>query len=154
MIVIIGAGLAGLTTALELVNNGFNVIIYEKDNIAGGMAKSKRINGIPTEHSWRGYMSFYYNTFDILKKIPYNNILEKNLHEVSEDSYLLEKLIDEEEVNNHNNTNDAWIIYKGYVYDITYFIKLHPGGFLIDYALGKNIIDIWEKYYDKLNLSV
>ena len=93
MIVIIGAGLAGLTTALELVNNGFNVIIYEKDNIAGGMAKSKRINGIPTEHSWRGYMSFYYNTFDILKKIPYNNILEKKLHEVSEDSYLLEKLI-------------------------------------------------------------
>ena len=28
---------------------------------------------IPTEHSWRGYGPFYYNTFDILKQIPVEN---------------------------------------------------------------------------------
>ena len=48
MISIFGAGIAGLTCALELVEKGFNITIYEKDNLPGGMAKSKRVNdGIP-----------------------------------------------------------------------------------------------------------
>ena len=41
---IYGAGISGLTTALELAEKGFQVSIYELDSIAGGMAKSKRIN--------------------------------------------------------------------------------------------------------------
>lgn len=145
MIVIIGAGLSGLTAALELVNQGYKVIIYEKDIVAGGMAKSKRINednttksiGVPTEHSWRGYMSFYYNTFDILKRIP---ILPTKEIDNSE------KLITLDEVNKHNKIDDAWIIYQEYVYDITYFIKSHPGGSIINLALGQNINEVWDKY--------
>lgn len=34
----------------------------------------------------------------------------------------------EEEVNNHNTQNDAWVSYKNKVYDITNFIDAHPGG--------------------------
>lgn len=141
MIVIVGSGLAGLVTALELVNQGFKVTIYEKDNEAGGMAKSKRINkndnikysGIPTEHSWRGFMSFYYNTFDILKRIPLPNLAK-------------ERIISPAELKKHNTVDDAWILYNGYVYDITYFIKLHPGGSLINFSLGEDVVESWNKH--------
>ena len=45
MIAIFGAGIAGLTIALELVKKGFNIKVYEKDSLAGGMAKSERNDG-------------------------------------------------------------------------------------------------------------
>jgi uncharacterized protein with NAD-binding domain and iron-sulfur cluster len=74
---IFGAGISGLTIAHELSEKGFEVFVYEKDENIGGMAKSKRNkNNLPTEHSWRGYGSFYHNTFDILKRIPIKSICE------------------------------------------------------------------------------
>lgn len=138
MITIFGAGIAGLTAALELINNGFQVQIFEKDNLPGGMAKSKRINGIPSEHSWRGYASFYYNTFNLLKQIK---IQETEHFEVKPQnkSYTIA------DVALHNKKNDAWIIYKGYVYDITYFVDKHPGGSIINNVLGKDVEKEWEK---------
>ena len=38
------------------------------------------------------------------------------------------KYYTEEEVNNHNTPNDAWVTYKNKVYNITNFIDAHPGG--------------------------
>ena len=65
MINIYGSGISGLTIAHELINKGFKVSIYEKNNIPGGMARSIRLsNNIPSEHSWRGYGPFYHNFFD------------------------------------------------------------------------------------------
>ena len=62
-----------MTLAHELVERGFKVTIYEKDTIPGGMARTFRYpNGVPTEHSWRGYGPFYKNTFNIMKRIPIN----------------------------------------------------------------------------------
>ena len=56
----------------ELINKGFNIVLIEKDNILGGMAKSRREkNNIPSEHSCRGYAPFYKNTWDLLKRILY-----------------------------------------------------------------------------------
>ena len=56
---IYGCGLSGLTVAHELVEKGFQVEIFEKAPIGGGMARSFRYdNGVPTEHSWRGYGPF------------------------------------------------------------------------------------------------
>ena len=97
-VIIIGAGISGLTVAHELAERGHEVHIYEKGNTIGGMARSIRINnnyngdvmevgglptehstnvmkvgGLPTEHSWRGYGPFYHNCYDILKRIPLNN---------------------------------------------------------------------------------
>ena len=73
---IYGAGISGLTVAHELVEKGFNVTVYDKNNIVGGMARSVREKGnnMPTEHSWRGYGPFYYNSFDILDRIPIKEV--------------------------------------------------------------------------------
>ena len=70
-VVIVGAGIAGLTAAHELLDRGVQVTIYERNSVAGGFARSERTKyGVPTEHSWRGYAPFYWNTFDMLKRIP------------------------------------------------------------------------------------
>jgi hypothetical protein len=73
-IIIFGGGVSGLTVAHELIEKGFNVKIYEKDNSLGGMARSRReLNGTPSEHSWRGYGPFYKNFFELSKRIPTEN---------------------------------------------------------------------------------
>jgi uncharacterized protein with NAD-binding domain and iron-sulfur cluster len=130
MISIFGAGISGLTCALELVKQGFKVKIYEKEDLPGGMAKSKRINGIPSEHSWRGYTKFYNNIFDILEQTPIKT-----------------EYFTVDDVSKHNKPDDAWIIYKNNVYDITNFIDKHPGGQVIINALGKDVEKVWSEYH-------
>ena len=77
---IYGCGISGLTIAHELIEKGFNIEIYEKKSIAGGMARTFRYNnGVPTEHSWRGFGPFYKNTYDIMKRI---SIKESNTQRV------------------------------------------------------------------------
>ena len=128
---IIGAGISGLTIGHELIKKGFKVNIYEKDNEAGGMAKSKRLsNNIPTEHSWRGYGPFYYNFFEIAKQIPIS--IKEGLNQFTLS-----------EVQSHNTIDDLWTIYKNNVYDITEFVSKHPGGNIILNSAGKNVEDVW-----------
>jgi cytochrome b involved in lipid metabolism len=126
MIAIFGAGISGLSAALELIEKGFKVFIFEKDELPGGMAKSKRINGIPTEHSWRGYANFYFNIFNLLKRIP-----------IKSENFSLD------EVSKHNKPTDAWVTFRNDIYDITDFINNHPGGSIILKALGKDLEDVW-----------
>ena len=134
MINIYGAGISGLTVAHELIDKGFKVNVYEKNNIAGGMARSIRnSNNIPTEHSWRGYGPFYYNLFNIMKRIPLNTIEGFNIYSV-------------DEVKKHNTINDCWCYYKNNVYDITKFISKHPGGKIIMHAAGKDLEHEWEEH--------
>jgi uncharacterized protein with NAD-binding domain and iron-sulfur cluster len=74
-IIIFGGGISGLTIAHELVKNNFKILIVEKDEQNGGMARSNiEPNNIPSEHSWRGYAPFYKNTFQLIKEIPYNRV--------------------------------------------------------------------------------
>jgi protoporphyrinogen oxidase len=71
-IIIFGGGLAGLTLAHELIKQNFKILVIEKDDELGGMARSDtKRNLLPSEHSWRGYAPFYKNTFQIMKEIPY-----------------------------------------------------------------------------------
>jgi len=73
-IAIFGGGISGLTVAHELINKGFKVVLYEKDSQLGGMAQSRiEKNGIPSEHSWRGYAPFYKNFFNIAQQINIGN---------------------------------------------------------------------------------
>jgi hypothetical protein len=88
-IAIFGAGIAGLTVAHELcesfASEEFNIHIYEKSSNIGGFAKSSDLNisncTFPTEHSWRGYAPFYFNTFDIMKKIPVNTDYKSSVYD-------------------------------------------------------------------------
>lgn len=134
---IFGGGIAGMTVAHELIEKGFDVIVYEKDDALGGMAKSKRNNDIPSEHSWRGYADFYYNALEIMKRIPIKNSCKK-------ESY--QKNITLEEVKKHTTADDLWTHYKGNVYDITLFVSSHPGGNIILNAGGKNLQEMWNLY--------
>jgi len=89
-IIIFGGGISGLTLAHELVKNNFNILVVEKNDIFGGMARSDiEINNIPSEHSWRGYAPFYKNTLEILKEIPYNNTTVFNNLSIPIEFYLL-----------------------------------------------------------------
>ena len=54
------------------------------------------------------------------------------------------------EVKKHNKKNDAWVIYKKGVYNITKWIPLHPGGDVILYGLGKDMT----KMFDMVGHSV
>lgn len=133
---IYGCGLAGLTVAHELVEKGFQVEIFEKAPIGGGMARSFRYdNGVPTEHSWRGYAPFYKNVFDIMKRIPVKETCPRDDFGTY---YSLE------EVKKHTTKDSLWTYYKGEVYDVTEFMGSHPGGSLIFNAGGKNLEKVWE----------
>ena len=48
-----------------------------------------------------------------------------------------------EEVEKHCTENDGWIIFDGYVYNISKFIRLHPGGINLINFLGKDVKDVW-----------
>lgn len=153
-VIIIGGGISGLTVAHELINKGFKVDIYEKNHIGGGMARSVRINGnIPTEHSWRGYGPYYYNTYQIMKQIPVTNYCQYD--NFTSDVSGMEISI--EEVEKHNKLDDLWTIFRGYVYDITEFVSQHPGGNIIVQAGGKNLETVWhdmglEWHLDHMNI--
>ena len=133
---IYGCGLSGLTVAHELVEKGFQVEIFEKAPIGGGMARSFRYsNGVPTEHSWRGYGPFYKNVFDIMKRIPVKETCPR-------DDFGTYYSI--EEVKKHTTKDSLWTYYKGEVYDVTEFIGSHPGGSLILNAGGKDLEQVWQ----------
>jgi|TARA_B110000858_G_C17711665_1_gene430901 cytochrome b involved in lipid metabolism len=50
-----------------------------------------------------------------------------------------------EEVKRHNIIKDAWLIYNNNVYDITDYIKLHPGSMSIKKGIGKDATKIINK---------
>ena len=155
---IYGAGISGLTVAHELIEKGFNITVYDKNDIVGGMARSVREKGnnIPTEHSWRGYGPFYYNLFNILDRIPIKEVCNYNITDNKNggkslnnkynsitESFNQEYTIDE--VEKHNKENDLWCYYKGDVYNVTDFVKNHPGGNVILKSGGKDLEKVWEE---------
>ena len=61
------------------------------------------------------------------------------------------KLYSTKQVEKHNKKNDAWIIYKNNVYDITKWIPKHPGGSIIMKGVGKRIDSLFTKYHSHSN---
>jgi 15-cis-phytoene desaturase len=83
-VIILGGGVAGMTAAHEL-STGFDVVIYEKGQIAGGKARSTSVTGttagnnsqgqprknLPGEHGFRFFPGFYQHLFATMQEIPY-----------------------------------------------------------------------------------
>jgi cytochrome b involved in lipid metabolism len=58
-----------------------------------------------------------------------------------------------EDVRNHRTSSDGWIAVHGQVYDITKFIKTHPGGQIILTALGRDATILFESHHNLLDTN-
>jgi uncharacterized protein with NAD-binding domain and iron-sulfur cluster len=79
---ILGAGMGGLTAAHELLERGYEVVMYEKQAAAGGKAKSQTYAGtgggnpardLPAEHGFRFFPGFYAHVTDTMSRIKRAN---------------------------------------------------------------------------------
>lgn len=48
------------------------------------------------------------------------------------------------EVQTHDKENDAWIALHGSVYDITEWISVHPGGYIIMNGVGTDATELFD----------
>jgi uncharacterized protein with NAD-binding domain and iron-sulfur cluster len=77
-VAVLGGGVAGLSTAHELVERGFDVTVYERQDVFGGKARSLSVsntgtNGrrdLPGEHGFRFFPAFYKHLPDTMMRIP------------------------------------------------------------------------------------
>lgn len=56
------------------------------------------------------------------------------------------KQITLEELAKHNSEFDCWTVVNGKVYNLTQFVKMHPGGKKILKAIGIDGTEIFSKY--------
>lgn len=54
------------------------------------------------------------------------------------------KTFTKKQVSKHNTRDDAWVIYKKKVYDVTDWISKHPGGDAIMKGIGKDITKLFD----------
>ena len=70
-LVIIGAGIAGLTAATKLLNRGLEITVIDRCDVIGGLAKTiYPSKSFPVEHSIRVYHQDYFYLMSMLKNIP------------------------------------------------------------------------------------
>ncbi len=89
-IIILGGGVAGMSAAHELIERGFEVVVLERGEIAGGKARSVPVvdegpqtsghqladNGgsiehrLPGEHGFRFFPGFYKHVVDTMRRTP------------------------------------------------------------------------------------
>ena len=75
---VIGAGVGGLTAAHELVERGFEVTVVDDRQVVGGKARSYPVPatarggrpGLPGEHGFRFFAGFYRHVIDTMSRIP------------------------------------------------------------------------------------
>jgi hypothetical protein len=83
-VIVIGAGIAGLSTAHYLQKYGYQVTVIETLNVPGGMARSERNQAdfnTPSEYSWRGFGPWYHNAFSVMKEIRSPIDMQKSIYE-------------------------------------------------------------------------
>jgi carotenoid phi-ring synthase / carotenoid chi-ring synthase len=69
-VAIIGAGLAGLSAAVELSDAGLDVVVLEKGDRAGGRLSAWRdADGDSVEHGIHGWWHQYFNAFALLERV-------------------------------------------------------------------------------------
>lgn len=73
-IIILGAGLAGLSAGRELSKSGLDVVILEKESIVGGLAKSFIHNGYTCDLGGHRFFTKNYKLVSILSEILKDNL--------------------------------------------------------------------------------
>lgn len=72
-VVIVGAGIAGMTAALRLLERGFHVTLLEQDAFMGGMLRActfdDESNGDRHEHSYHMLMNWYVNLWELIDEL-------------------------------------------------------------------------------------
>src|ERR1700730_9370887 len=90
-VIILGGGVAGMRGAHELIQRGFEVVVLERRDIAGGKARSVPViddgagtsghqradsgvdsieHNLPGEHGFRFFPGFYKHVIDTMRRIP------------------------------------------------------------------------------------
>jgi oxygen-dependent protoporphyrinogen oxidase len=76
-IIVVGAGVAGLSAALRLRELGAEVLVLEKDPRPGGRVQSIRENGFIVDRGASFLMSSYHQTFELIKILGLESELER-----------------------------------------------------------------------------
>ena len=96
-VIVLGGGVAGMSAAHELIERGFEVEVFERQQIPGGKARSiaveepfigrqpvggkafdsaryrSRKPWLPGEHGFRFFPGFYRHVVDTMSRIPYRD---------------------------------------------------------------------------------
>ncbi len=78
-VAVLGGGVGGLSAAHELIERGFEVCVYERNQVFGGKARSLAVpntgtggrKDLPGEHGFRFFPAFYRHLPDTMMRIPY-----------------------------------------------------------------------------------
>jgi len=65
-VLIVGAGMAGLTAATQLYSEGFSVRIIERETVIGGRIKTDIVDGFKIDHGFQVYLTAYPNAQRVL----------------------------------------------------------------------------------------
>lgn len=76
-IIVIGAGVAGLSAALRLRELGADILVLEKDSLPGGRVQSIRENGFIIDRGASFLMSGYRQTFELVRALGLESELER-----------------------------------------------------------------------------
>src|SRR5882757_330295 len=70
-VIIIGSGLAGLSAATRLMEQGFDITLYEQNNFLGGKLGSHRDRkeDDPHEHCYHMYLNWYNNFWQLMSEL-------------------------------------------------------------------------------------
>ncbi len=76
-IIVVGAGVAGLSSALRLREMGAEVLVLEKDSRPGGRVQSIRENGFIVDRGASFLLSSYRQTFELVRTLGLEGELER-----------------------------------------------------------------------------
>ena len=65
-VIVVGAGLAGLTAAKCLIDAGLDVVVFEADQRPGGRLKTDRVDGFLLDHGFQVYLTGYQIAAEVL----------------------------------------------------------------------------------------
>jgi len=70
-VIIVGSGLAGISAATRLMEQGFNITLYEQNDFLGGKLGAHTVSGKPDphEHCYHMYLNWYNNFWQLMREI-------------------------------------------------------------------------------------